>query len=858
MIIYFQAPYLLHAFEYTPEELTARYLRWIRTIVEEHCLHGPIEKAVFTVPVSWLPCSREALVKAAGEAGFGDVELLEEPVAAGIAFLRSRRDLWTEGGLIVFDWGAGTLDLAVLTLEGDQPRIIPALIPALVDGRDHFGGDDIDKLIVQMVNCRLVDLDLPRLERQSPEVAEAVCRKANHWKIRHTQSTTGSFFLPELGQTSDSSRLNWSSSDISARIRRKLDEAAIVLGKFIEEIRTKNVHPKGILLVGGSTQFPRLKAILQETASEMVILSWEHSISAIALGACWSASSRLGSVSTGDTNNILSHELIQIGSSLVASITKQGEEEEIVSWEFSGMFGLIAKNGHQLLAREYRDLKLLEVGYNIFARGTTDCSVELIDLKRQKNITPAGFETCGHFRERLCSAKIDGRWGFIDHSGNIAISPEWDDVEDFSNDYCVVERREKFGVIDRNGATVVKPAWDSLVGSFRLERALVELNGKWGIIDMQGKVISECKWDDMDLFYGFAGDFVVAVKAGRSVLIDQWGDERMALEGEVHMWPLFHGRAGLEGWRVFKKNGLSGAINDFGIIIQAGAGYITDCGDLIKRVINGKEDLFDLVGKKLTNSHSKYSNYLGAGRYEITDFEYNNLMIDSSGRIVCDNDCSYVGKFTGGLCVVRKDGKFGVVDRNGNTIIEPVWENCCDVSEGCFPASNGEKWGYVELGGTPASSFEYDAAIRFHNGKGIVIRNEKWGALNRDGSVAIKPQFAWLSLFHGDIAVCKDQVGKFGIIQSDGKLVIESRWDEIRLETLDSQGRFEPVKKLKVQLDEKPSHYPRFIRLIRIIEPEAAELTHGLCGVAEIAIMDSNLTTIWSDILPFECQESSQ
>ncbi|HEV7403136.1 MAG TPA: Hsp70 family protein, partial [Chthoniobacteraceae bacterium] len=130
------APYLLHAHEYSARDLAREYLRWIKALVEEESLHGPVDYAVITVPASWLPAARAELRQAAADAGFTSIELLDEPVAAGLAFLQSRRDLWAEGALLIFDWGAGTLDLAVLTLADGRPQSMPDL----VGGKPGLGG----------------------------------------------------------------------------------------------------------------------------------------------------------------------------------------------------------------------------------------------------------------------------------------------------------------------------------------------------------------------------------------------------------------------------------------------------------------------------------------------------------------------------------------------------------------------------------------------------------------------------------------------------------------------------------------------------------------------------------------------
>ncbi len=293
------APYLLHAFEYTPEELTARYLRWIRMIVEEHCLHGPIEEAVFTVPVSWLPSSREALVNAAGEAGFGDIELLEEPVAAGIAFLSSRKDLWPEGEILVFDWGAGTLDLAILKHGDGEPKVVPDL----TGGNPNIGGDDVDRNIIRMVNLRLAELSLAKLEQRSAENLEAVRRAVIDWKIKHSTKPEQDWYLPTLTDSQGDSEVRLTGTELWLRVEEKIKGAIDEVGELLTKATAAKSAPQGILLVGGSSQFPSLPTMLRSRFPSLEVFTWDHRISAVALGAISGGSKGVGAQQTNEQSS---------------------------------------------------------------------------------------------------------------------------------------------------------------------------------------------------------------------------------------------------------------------------------------------------------------------------------------------------------------------------------------------------------------------------------------------------------------------------------------------------------------------------------------------------------------------------
>lgn len=278
-------PYRPHSHERSAGDLTREYLRSIKELVERESLHGPIEHAVIAVPVTFSPSARNELEAAAAEAGFTSLELLDEPAAAGLAFMKDRPELRPDGNLLVFDWGAGTLDLAVLRLTDGHPEVIPDL----VDGDSKLGGLDIDRHLLKNVKERLSRSNLPKWESRAPEEIEYAWRKVNEWKISLAAKPNGTWRMSGLPHATEERALTWTSEELQVRINEKINEAVVLCRRLIEKAATKDIVPTKILLVGGSSQFPALAKMLQENFRESPPLVWEHRITAVARGAAWHA-----------------------------------------------------------------------------------------------------------------------------------------------------------------------------------------------------------------------------------------------------------------------------------------------------------------------------------------------------------------------------------------------------------------------------------------------------------------------------------------------------------------------------------------------------------------------------------------
>ena len=120
-----------------PEELSAEVLKELRKYV----LDDDVRTAVITVPALFGNNEQDATKRAARKAGFEHVELIQEPVAASIAYgldSKMKDSYW-----VVFDFGGGTFDAALMKIEDGIMQ------PIDTAGNNKLGGKDIDKAIIE-------------------------------------------------------------------------------------------------------------------------------------------------------------------------------------------------------------------------------------------------------------------------------------------------------------------------------------------------------------------------------------------------------------------------------------------------------------------------------------------------------------------------------------------------------------------------------------------------------------------------------------------------------------------------------------------------------------------------------------
>ena len=122
--------------ELTSEELSAEVLKRLKEYVQDENINA----AVITVPAAFKNNQIDATRRAGKLAGLEHVEVLQEPVAASMAYgLDSKKK---DGFWLVFDFGGGTFDAALLKVEDGIMKVIDT------EGDNYLGGKNLDYAIV--------------------------------------------------------------------------------------------------------------------------------------------------------------------------------------------------------------------------------------------------------------------------------------------------------------------------------------------------------------------------------------------------------------------------------------------------------------------------------------------------------------------------------------------------------------------------------------------------------------------------------------------------------------------------------------------------------------------------------------
>lgn len=124
---------------YSPVELSAKLLEYVKTYASEH-LQEEVTRAVISVPAYFDDIQRQATVEAGTKAGLEVERILNEPTAAALSY--GLEHMEEESHILVYDLGGGTFDVTLLEMFDGVLEVKAS------SGDNKLGGKDFDEKIM--------------------------------------------------------------------------------------------------------------------------------------------------------------------------------------------------------------------------------------------------------------------------------------------------------------------------------------------------------------------------------------------------------------------------------------------------------------------------------------------------------------------------------------------------------------------------------------------------------------------------------------------------------------------------------------------------------------------------------------
>ena len=315
----YESPFMGRSF--SSEELSAEVLKALKSFVSD----DNISACVITIPAKFKTDQIAATKRAATLAGIDHCELLQEPIAASMAYgLSSAKK---DGIWLVFDFGGGTFDAALLKVEDGIMQVKDT------EGDNYLGGKNLDYAVVDGIiipflqeNFCIDDILGDDTKKQIlRDALKPYAEKAKNYLSFNpvcddVEYLIGTLGTDDYGEELDLTDMVVTQEQLKQVVEPIFQKAIDICKKLLSRNNLSGRNLDSLILVGGPTYSPILRSMLKNQVTPNVDTSIDP-MTAVAKGAALFASgidteAKRPNTATGSATGTVALELAYESSSV--------------------------------------------------------------------------------------------------------------------------------------------------------------------------------------------------------------------------------------------------------------------------------------------------------------------------------------------------------------------------------------------------------------------------------------------------------------------------------------------------------------------------------------------------------------
>ncbi|MCP4602760.1 MAG: Hsp70 family protein [Proteobacteria bacterium] len=279
----------------TPVDISAMILSKLKKDAEQY-LNCSIPSVVITVPAYFDDDRRRATITAGEMAGFRVLGLVNEPTAAAISFGVNRSE--RHETVLVYDLGGGTFDATVMQVAGEKIKI------KATDGDHQLGGKDFEDVLMKYANDQF-QREYGSDPTLDPLVAADLRAQAEKVKRELSKRRKTMLILRAEGKVC---RVEITREQLTQLIKPLVDRTLFLVKDVLRSAKMKPKDIDRVLLVGGSTRVPAVRAALRQFFAKEPDASVNPD-EAISIGAALMAAKKVVEISPEDVPEAVSEKV---------------------------------------------------------------------------------------------------------------------------------------------------------------------------------------------------------------------------------------------------------------------------------------------------------------------------------------------------------------------------------------------------------------------------------------------------------------------------------------------------------------------------------------------------------------------
>jgi hypothetical protein len=462
--------------------------------------------------------------------------------------------------------------------------------------------------------------------------------------------------------------------------------------------------------------------------------------------------------------------------------------------------GLIARDGTMKLEIKYSKI-IINTDGSVKARRPTEWLLlnvrnEIVQQISADEIIPHGDDFL------LRNGKA---WGLADRNFKPILALRYQYLSHLNDGSYLVKLNNKVGVIEKDGKNRFAATYDSLIYENHTFRSFERGSG-WQLLDENGKPLTSKYYQELSPG-GTAG--WIARSRDYYGWIDAQGRERIHCVFDSVAPPVnnllvvkFKGQYGIintaEDWVVAPQVYRLRVINpEVYLQQQPDNNFIKSLsGNIIYFTPYPLSFDRDIFTECLPDGNKRRMNYSGqliaplpvpenvkevfpeseGFRGIKKDDRYG--FVDKKGKLRIANRYDSIGEFHEGLASIKLIGKWGFVNTGDQIVINPNFDRPGFFLNEIAIVSRNQKFGLINPHGQMILSLRYDRVERLPDNKFLLEASSRFGLADARGIVQVEPRFNTMRLM-GNNTMLVSQDGKFGLITEQGLSVIPILYDEM-------------------------------------------------------------------------------
>lgn len=339
-------------------------------------------------------------------------------------------------------------------------------------------------------------------------------------------------------------------------------------------------------------------------------------------------------------------------------------EKNVLKVEKNGKFGLIDLLGKELLPVEYDEITVLDgiensiiikKGDNIGLVNDTGSIIVECNYKEIKNLGST-------YKDGYITVDDNGKYGVISATKRQILDNKYEEIKQIAlKEYYVVKEDGKTKLINSKGESIIEDGFDD-IKSATTNGVIFTKNNLYGEMSTTGEITLETQYQDLKE----ANDGIyIAKQNDKYGIIDNMGNIQISYE--------YQGITYNEKAKLFfaEDAEYNTSIIDNQYNVKA-TGILSDVNtdeEYIRMRVNDEYKYYNLNGEEISNIQALKNNTIFLSK---KDGKYG--YVDKKGNSVTEfiyDDATEQNKY--GYAAVKKDGLWGSIDKDGKEIIEPKY-----------------------------------------------------------------------------------------------------------------------------------------------------------------------------------------